>query len=182
MAETGKRMLPPTCYYSDVAQSETEGAMASSNPDMVILYQWSPEVVKDQEKGWNRRKELLKEKEETDECKDLEPILQPLCLFPTKRKKRRSSAKWFLLFCLSQFVVDLFTFLLVPHCRPVLRLVLRRHLLGAPQRGTLLIFGFPRWSALACRCGSRLFGFRARGTIPVNLRMSDSKEVIPELK
>lgn len=96
--------------------------------------------------------------------------------FPQKiRNKRRSSAKWFLLFCLSQFVVHLFTFLLVPHRRPVLRLVLRGRLLGAFQRCALLIFGFLHWLALACRCGSRLFGFRARDTISVNLRMLDSE-------
>lgn len=102
--------------------------------------------------------------------------------FPKKiRNKRRSSAKWFLLFCLSQFVVHLFTFLLVPHRWSVLGLVLRGRLLGAPQWCALLIFGFLHWLALAWCCGSRLFGFRARGTIPVNLRMSDSGNEIPEL-
>lgn len=80
----------------------------------------------------------------------------------------------FLLFCLSQFVVHLFTFLLVPHRWPVLQLVLRGRLLGAPQPGALLIFGFLHRFALACRCGSRPFGFRASCTISVNLRMSDS--------
>jgi len=35
---------------------------------------------------------------------------------------------------------------------------------------------------MACRCGSRLFGFRAGSTIPVNLRMADSGEEIPEVK
>lgn len=49
-----------------------------------------------------------------------------------------------LLFCLSQFVVDLFTFLLVPH-----RLLLHGHLPGAPLCYPLLIFGSLHRRALA---------------------------------
>lgn len=98
------------------------------------------------------------------------------------RNKKRSSAKCFLLFRLSQFVVHLFTFLLVPHrCRPVLWQVLGGGLLGAPQPTALLIFGFLRRLALACCRGSRLFGFRAGDTISVNLRMSDSGNKIAEM-
>ena len=100
--------------------------------------------------------------------------------FPQRRIK--SSAKWFLLFCLSQFVVHLFTFLLVPHRRPGLSgLVLRGRFLGAPQccaARLLLLFGLlDRFAALTSYRGARLFGFGSGSTVrPLNLGTGDGED------
>lgn len=167
-----------------------------SKPQHLIILLLYKEVVReDRQEGWVDTERLSKEEKKTAtgrgnrgeegeiriKTRTLNNFAASVC-FPQKiRNERRSSAKWFLLFCLSQFVVHLFTFLLVPHRRPVVGQVLRGGLLGASQCGALLIFGFLHWLALAWCCGSRLFGFRARAAIPVNLRMSDSGNEIPEL-
>lgn len=112
-------------------------------------------------------------------------ILQPLPFsaplpppLPNRNKgNEKSSAKCFLLFCLSQFVVHLFTFLLVPHGWLALQLVLCGGPPGALWHAALLVFGSLHRLALAWCCRSRFFGLRGRGTIPVHLGMLNSKKL-----
>lgn len=74
----------------------------------------------------------------------------------------REEVQWFLLFRLSQFVVDLFTFLLVALRRSALRLVLGALLLQTAHRRRLLLLGLLQWFARGGRCA--LFGFGVRKT------------------
>lgn len=76
----------------------------------------------------------------------------------------REEVQWFLLFRLSQFVVDLFTFLLVALRRSALRLVLGALLLRTAHRRHLLLLGLLQRFARCGRCGGALFRFRARKT------------------
>lgn len=76
--------------------------------------------------------------------------MQPLPLvYHPPKKVEKVDLNVFLLFCLSQFVVHLFTFGLVPHRWLDLQLVLCGGLPGALWHAALLIFGSLHRLALA---------------------------------